>query len=121
MPQKLVTPAPRPQLDGYLARPPAVNVNAVRACLALFAATVLVSLPSCAAAQSSDVLGMLPELDVRAKGWSQLLNAREMIDFRLAVIEACVLTLIVSVCRSISPTGKRAPISIDRGPSSFTC
>jgi len=97
MPQKLVTPAPRPQLDGYLAPPPAVNVNAVRAWLALFAATVLVSLPSIAAAQSSDVLGLLPELDVRAKGWAQLLNAREMLDFGLAVIEACVLTLIVSL------------------------
>ncbi|MCR9150618.1 MAG: hypothetical protein NXH83_10615 [Rhodobacteraceae bacterium] len=53
---------------------------------------------SAAAAQVSDGgLTILPNLELRGRGWTQITNVTEMLDFALALAEIAVLTLAISL------------------------
>ena len=54
-------------------------------------------LPAAALAQSMDALNSLTgEVEIRGRGWAQLYNSREMLEFLLAVFETVVLTSLIA-------------------------
>lgn len=65
-------------------------------------------LPNVAFGQGFDGLNeLLPMLEIESRGWSQLSNTREMLDFLLALVEVAVLTFVVS----LHPVNRNSRIS----------
>jgi hypothetical protein len=73
-----------------------MNLNALQrraAAVSLLVGTVTVAAVSAAIAQGADGSLVIPaEIEVRGRGWSQLANFDEMLDFALTLIETVLLT-----------------------------
>ena len=57
---------------------------------------LLLLLPVGAFAQNIDLNNILPNAEVRGKGWTQLTNLGEMMDFAIALVEITVLTIVIT-------------------------
>lgn len=65
--------------------------------LGLAIAATLVIFPAAGLAQASpEAGGILPEIPIREKGWTQLTDREEMVEFLLALVEASVLTALIT-------------------------